>query len=173
MIIGERSIDTITFLVIVFLLSIVVEAVTEILTASELTEPFRKKWKAWAYPINNPPPDTYFQKFKVWVDKLISCGYCTSVWVAGFFGIWAAKIDFGYWFINWIVIVFSLHRVATWVHVVFELVKKGRVRTHDLEVSVLMRNSEVDNGGIGQSSPEEPAEVEQGHLEAGGSQDSV
>jgi len=172
MFVGEYSINTTAFLAIVFLMSVVVEAVTEILTASELTEPLRKTWKVWTYPTDRPPPKSLLQFFKVWVDKLVSCGYCTSVWVAGFFGIWAPKIDFGSWFINWIVIVFILHRVATWVHVVFELVKKGRVKTYDLEVSVAMQNLEVDNGGIGQSVFKKPAEAEPGHIEAGGGQDT-
>lgn len=168
---GEHSITVTTFLAVVFILSVVVEAVTEILVASELTDPFRRRWKEWAYPVDSPPPDTYFQKFKVWFDKLISCGYCTSVWVAGFFGIWCPKFDFGHWLINWLVVVFVLHRVATWVHVAYELIKKGRVKTYDLEVKVLMQDPEDDNGAIGEGPSEESAEAESGRDEAGGSSD--
>jgi hypothetical protein len=169
---GDFPLSIITFLVITFILSVVVEAVTEILVASELTDPLRRKWKEWTYPVDAPPPDTYFQKFKVWFDKLISCGYCTSVWVAGFFGIWAPKFDFGYWLIDWIVIVFALHRVATWIHVVYELIRKGRVKTHDLEVKVLMQDSEDYDGSVGEGSFEESAEAESGGDEAGGSSDT-
>lgn len=160
---GEQPIDLIVFLAITFLLSVVVEAVTEILTSSELTEPMRKKWKEWTYPLDSPPPDTYFQLFKVWFDKLISCGYCTSVWVAGFFGVWAPKFDFGHWLINWLVIVFTLHRVATWVHVVYELIRKGRVKTHDLEVKLMIEEPdfpEEEDGSVGEGPSEESAETE-------------
>lgn len=167
---GEYVIG-LTTLVVIFIISVVVEAVTEILVASELTDPFRKKWKEWAYPLEGPPPDTYLQKFKVWFDKLISCGYCTSVWVAAFFGIWSPKFDFGHRLINWLVVVFLLHRMATWFHVAYELVKKGRVRTHDLEVKLLMQVSEDDDGSLGESPPEESAEAESSDDETGGSSD--
>ena len=176
MIFGEHSLHITTFLAIIFLVSIVVEAVTEILTSSELTDPLRGKLKKWAYPIDNPPIDTYFQKFKVWADKLVSCGYCSSVWVAGFFGIWAPKFNFGNQFINWLIIVFILHRLATWVHVVYELIKKGRVKTFDVELlirmvnvdsvegSVLDENLGDNNGSIRKSTFEESAETESEHI---------
>lgn len=170
---GDYPITVLTFLVITFVVSVVVEAVTEILVASELTDPLRRKWKEWTYPLGGPPPNTYLQKFKVWFDKLISCGYCTSVWVAGFFGIWSPKFDFGYWLINWLVVVFFLHRIATWIHVVHELIKKGRVKTHDLEVKVLIQDSEIDDGTIGEGPTEEPAEAESGSVEASGSSDTL
>jgi hypothetical protein len=139
----------IIFIITIFLLSVVVEAVTEILVASDLTDPARKKWKEWTYPVDAPPPNTYCQICMVFVDKLISCGYCTSVWVAGFFGIWAPKIDLGFWLINWLVIVFALHRLAGWVHMVYELIRKGRVKTYDLEIKMIVPDSEVDDGSVG------------------------
>jgi hypothetical protein len=167
---GELPIDLVVFLAIIFLISVAVEAVTEIITSSELTEPLRKKWKEWTYPLDGPPPDNFTQKAKVWFDKLISCGYCTSVWVGGFFGIWAPKYGTGSWLIDWLLITFVLHRIATWLHVVYELVRKGRVRTYDLEVK--MQDSEEYDGSVGEGTTEESAEVESGGDEAGGGGDS-
>lgn len=165
---GELPISIGVFLASIILLSIVVEAVTEILTSSELTEPPRRKWKEWAYPFDAPPPDTYIQEFKVWVDKLISCGYCTSVWVAGFFGIWAPKLDLGNQIINWLMVTFVLHRLSTWFHVVYELVKKGRVKTYDLEIQLkLDEHSEENDGSFREGPPEESAETDSRIDEAG------
>lgn len=121
-----------TNIISILLIAIVVEAITEILVASELTDPLRKKWKEWTYPSDKPPNESLLQYFMVWADKLISCGYCTSVWVAGFCGIWCPKLHVGNAFIDWIFISFALHRISTWIHVVYELVKKGRVKTYDL-----------------------------------------
>ena len=158
--ISELQITIDVFLVSIFLLSIAVEAATEILTSSELTNPLRKKWKKWTYPLDAPPEDTYIQHFKVWFDKLISCGYCTSVWVAGFFGIFTPKLDLGHWIINWLIITFVLHRLATWIHVIYELVKKGRVKTYDFEVQLKIQDPEKNDGSIRESPLEESAEVE-------------
>jgi len=119
----------------------------------------RKKWKELAYSADHPPEDTYSQLFKVWIDKIISCGYCTSVWVAGFFGIWMPKFHVGNILIDWLIITFALHRLATWIHVAYELLKKGRVKTYDLEVLVKIRDEENQNGSTGQSTPEESEET--------------
>lgn len=145
-----------TDILAILFLSIAVEAITEILTSSELTNPLRKKWKEWTYPLDTPPPDTFFQNFKVYFDKLISCGYCTSVWVAGFLGIWTPKFDLGSSVVDWLVITFVLHRFSTLFHVVYELIRKGRVKTFDLEIQLTNRNeySEGNNGSIRESTPE-------------------
>ena len=152
----EHSISISIFLASIFLLSVVVEAVTEILTSSEISDPLRMKWKEWAYSLDIPPSDTHTQKFKVWLDKLISCGCCTSVWVAGFWGIWAPKLDLGNVVINWLIITFALHRFSTWLHVVYELVKKGRVETYDFEIRLKMDEyTEENDGSVRKSSSEE------------------
>ena len=149
--------ESITVFLVTIFLSVAVEAVTEILTSSELTDPLRKKWKELTYSLDEPPFNTCSQKFKVWFDKLISCGYCTSVWVAGFFGIWAPKLDLGGPVINWLIITFVLHRFSTWFHVGYELIRKGRVRTFDLEIQLTHRNeySEENDGSVGESTPKE------------------
>lgn len=149
-------------LLTIAILVLAVEAVTEIFTSSELTEPFRQAWKQHTYPLDRPPPTGIWQYVKVWFDKLISCGYCTSVWTAAFFAIWAPTL-FEHTFVNWLCFVFVLHRLANWVHVTFELVKKGRVKTHDLEVLLKMQDDEEDseneNGIPGESTSKGAAEA--------------
>jgi hypothetical protein len=134
-------VKSLTDLIVIALLALATEAVTEILTSSELTEPFRSWWKRFTYPIDTPPPNTSTQRFYVWFDKLISCGYCTSVWVAGFFSLFCPPLVDN-WISNWLCTVFIVHRLANWLHVCFKLLQKGRVNTHDFLVK-LQRESDV------------------------------
>lgn len=134
------------FITNVLLLSLATEAVTEIITTSELFEPLRAKWKRWAYNTESPPSDTYIQQLKIWFDKLISCGYCTSVWVAAFFAFWSPKPNLGFLPIAWLCMVFVLHRLANWIHVVYTLVMRGRVRTYDLLIKMPGDTEDGSNG---------------------------
>lgn len=124
------------FILVMVVISIVVEAVTEIITSSELTKPLRGWWSRLTYSIDEPPQDTYYQSFKIWFDKLIGCGYCTSVWVAGFFNIWSPNVLTGDNFVDWLINTFSTHRIATWIHVIYELVRKGRVQSHEISLKL-------------------------------------
>jgi len=118
-------------------LAIATEAFTEIATSSDLIAPWKKKWKLWTYPPNvEPSKDIVFSdKLKRFIDALWSCGYCFSVWVAGafaFLGMYPSDISIWWcipwWVVNWMMI----HRLSNWVHILFELIKRGRVRTYDL-----------------------------------------
>ena len=142
---------------IIILLALAVEAVTEILTSSELTEPFRQAWKQYTYP-DGPPSTDFWQHVKVWFDKLITCGYCTSIWVAALFAIWA-PILFESVVINWLCFVFVLHRLSNWIHIVFELIKKGRVKTYDLVIKKQDEDLEDEYGSFGKSSTEGSTET--------------
>jgi hypothetical protein len=133
------------------ILVIVVEAITEILVDAEITNGFRFSIKKWAYPIveegQKPVPPAWY---KTKLAYLVTCGYCTSVWVAGAFAFFAPPTILGYWphrgerFIDWVIATAVLHRLSNWLHVLFMLVKKGRVKTHD----ILFK---VDDGSTGQS----------------------
>ncbi len=127
-------------------LAIATEALTEIGTSSDIIAPWQKRWRLWTYPPNIPPPEnpTISQKFKIFVNSLWSCGYCFSVWVAGFFaffGVYPSDIPawmyVPWWIINWMLI----HRLSNFTHILFELVKRGRVRTYD----VILRISESES----------------------------
>jgi len=114
---------------------IATEAISEIITSSKLTDPLRKRWKSWTYQADGPPPETCLQAFKVWFDTLISCGYCTSVWVAGSFALFMPEVIIGD-VINWFAWTFAIHRASNWLHVTYELVRKGRIASHDVTLSV-------------------------------------
>ena len=153
---------------IIILLALAVEAVTEILTSSELTEPFRLVWKRYTYP-DGQPSTGFGQYVKVWLDKLITCGYCTSVWVAAFFAVLVPML-FESAFVNWLCFVFVLHRLANWIHIIFELIKKGRIKTYDLVLLIKQEEDlENENGSFGESSTEGPTEIKSGNTETGNS----
>ena len=108
-----------------------VEAISEIIVDSYITDGCRNKIKRIAYNPDKPPDDTIFHNFIVFVDKLVSCGYCTSVWVSGFLSIWSPQL-FENGLVNWVCFTFMIHRSSNWAHVLFQLVKKGRVFTCDI-----------------------------------------
>lgn len=116
---------------ILILLIIATEAVTEIVVASDfpLFLWFRTRLSQRAIP--ETPRDDFRQHAIVSVHKLFTCGYCFSVWVAAFFSFFAPSF-FDDKFVNWMCFTFVLHRTSNWVHVVFELIKRGRIGTHDL-----------------------------------------
>jgi hypothetical protein len=120
-------------ILLILLLVFASEAVAEIITSSKLTDPFRAWWKKWTFPAEHPPPDTPLQHFRVWFDYLISCGYCTSVWTSGFFALFAPAVIPNS-FCNWLVMTFAIHRLANWLHVLYERIRKGRVFEADINL---------------------------------------
>jgi len=121
-------------------LAIATEAITEIGTSSDIIAPWQKRWRLWTYPLDAPPPEnpTKFHKFKVFINSLWSCGYCFSVWVAGvfaFLGIYpdaSVFICIPWWVVNWMLI----HRLSNLIHILFELIKRGRIKTYDLTMRI-------------------------------------
>lgn len=125
------------------LLVVFTEAVTEILVAAKITDGFRAFVFRRALPevpeghheTKTLPVGSRYWRF---INDLLSCGYCTSVWVsmgAALFAPW--WLATGYWcgwVINWLVMVFVLHRCSNFLHVGFSLIKKGRVKTYDIEI---------------------------------------
>lgn len=97
-----------TEIVLFILLVICIEAVTEILVDSAIFE----------------KPRLFLSRMSTNLGVLVHCGYCTSVWVSGFFGwFFAAQIFcfFPSFWISYIVTVFVLHRLSNIFH---ELVSK-------------------------------------------------
>jgi len=123
------------------LLVIAVERVTEIITTSEIFAPIRMCIKNVAYK-DDEPPVTFIRKLFTYFDKLINCGYCTSVWVAFIFAIAFLPRD-------WTLVIngFALHGLANLYHASYELVRRGRVNTHDVLLKHDMRTTEVNNDG--------------------------
>jgi len=120
-------IDAISHIAHWLLIIIAVERVTEIITTSEVFAPIRNCVKKCAYRYSDPSEISNYRKFLIWVDKLISCGYCTSVWVALVFVLVFMDKD-----ITLIINVFAVHGLSNLYHSIFELVRRGRVNTHDL-----------------------------------------
>lgn len=137
-------------------LAVAVEALTEILVDAKITQNLRD----WIFKRGNPYPHNYrryrrlakrarhclrlhwrrlIRTTPLWsfINAIFKCGYCMSVWVAMPFACFGPNW-FGFWFfpLNWGINVLLLHRLSNWVHVVFMLVKKGRVRTIDLEIKL-------------------------------------
>ena len=128
------------------ILVLATEAVTEIIVASEfpLFYWFREWWKKYTFPIGVPPKTGKIQHIRVTVYKLVTCGYCFSVWTAAFFAIWSPIDCFDNKYINWLISLFCIHRLSNWLHIVFELMKRGRVNTHDITLNIQYSEGEED-----------------------------
>jgi len=128
----------------IILLSLAVEAVTEIITSSEIAKPVHAMIYRLAF--TNPPVDTMATRIWSWAYKLITCGYCTSVWVSLLVCLLLSHTIM-HEYINIVILVFVIHRLSNWIHVIYELVRKGRVNTLDIALSV----EEKSDGGIRES----------------------
>jgi hypothetical protein len=121
------------------ILAIVTERVTEIIVDSKLFDPIRQGIKKRVYT-DPPQPDSFLQRAKIMLDYLINCGYCVSVWIGGLIS--AIMIGYGrpefivrfflFDFLNWIMYAVLLHGMANLYHVLYELMKRGRVHTYDI-----------------------------------------
>lgn len=130
-------------LIIIYLLSAVaVEAISEIITSSDITFGFRAWIKRLAYP-EDPTKSSKFRKIIAWFDKLISCGYCTSVWIAAGISLAVPKPVDGA--LGWVICIFVLHRISNLLHVIYELIKKGRVKTYDI---MYQKSGDMEDGSI-------------------------
>jgi len=87
-----------------FFLVLAVEAITEIIVASDLLVELR----GWFSRQENVV--LHF------ISRLITCGYCCSVWVAAMLA-WCVPISLtGYWWVDIIIKTFAVHRMANWFH---------------------------------------------------------
>ena len=110
------------------LAAIAVERLTEIITSSDISSMlFKDRLRLLLYSIQK---ETWLRSFLVFVDKLTSCGYCCSVWVsAGVSFIPEARV-----FDNFILNVMLLHGLSNLYHVLYELVRRGRVYSYDINL---------------------------------------
>jgi len=83
---------------------IAVEAITEIIVASDVFLELR----GWFSRQENVV--LHF------ISRLITCGYCCSVWVAGMIA-WCVPLSLtGYWYMDIIIKWYAVHRMANWFH---------------------------------------------------------
>lgn len=115
----------------IIIFAIVVEAITEIIVEAQITDPIRGFIKRKAYP--DQPIESYSQNIVIFIDKLLSCGYCTSVWVSFVVASFHPPI-IGIKCIDWILAVFLIHRLSNLYHVMYQLVMRGRVLTIDARI---------------------------------------
>ena len=93
---------------------ILTEAVTEILTKSEIIRPFRallfKKRQRAVFE---------------WLHDLFDCGYCMSVWVGWFFAVlfFSSGLFFNK-YVDWFFIGLILHRLSNITHNVIDRIYK-------------------------------------------------
>jgi hypothetical protein len=132
-------------ILITFFLAIATEAISEIITTSA----FFFEMRAWFAKKANPAGDDDPEPAWYWViiAKLVTCGYCMSVWVAGLLSALGghSMIEVSYpadvfgllsRLTTWAIMTFVIHRLSNWLHVGYSLFFKGRVHTHDINLAV-------------------------------------
>ena len=154
-------------------MAVVVEAISEIVTSSTLFFPVRNFLKKKSIAIsehyedllnNIRTPVNIFNLTKdvclllyycliTFLDKLISCGYCTSVWVSGLVSIYIRIDIIDNVFISWIISTFLFHRVSNLLHVLYERVRRGMVNTYDIELKLNINDGD-NYGRTGESETE-------------------
>lgn len=129
------------------------EAVTELLVDSDIFSPVREFINKRGFA-NPAAPIVAKSQFWSFLARMLKCGYCTSFWAALPFSIftpWLLLTNRDYylmWFVNYAISVFILHRGSNWLHVVYMLIKKGRVKTYDVEIKHTINHDGRINGQI-------------------------
>jgi uncharacterized membrane protein len=102
------------WILIKFLLSIILtEALTEIVTKSEIFFPIRNK--IFNIGQNN--------KFFEWLHKLLDCGYCFSVWAGALTALLLLRdLHLVSPYIDWFMVGLILHRLSNLCHNVIDRV---------------------------------------------------
>lgn len=112
------------------LVAFVVERTVEILVDSKLFAPLRSYIAKKAIPdlaVESQKP--YFWWF---CHSLSSCGYCMSVWVAGFYAVFFRIGIVEFSLMNWMINALLLHGLSNIIHVIYMIIYKGRVKYHHI-----------------------------------------
>ena len=106
------------FLTIKLLMAVVItEAVTEIITKSELFRPFR----ALIYRLGSK------SKVFEWLHSLLDCGYCFSVWAGCTIAfLFFSDLSLVHKYVDWFIVGLLLHRLSNLFHNIMD-------RIHDIE----------------------------------------
>jgi len=91
-----------------FLMAIILtEAITELITKSEIFSPVRAKIFSWGQN----------SKLFNWLHSLLDCGYCFSVWAGSLVAIlFFRDIHIVHWSLDWFFIALVLHRCSNLFH---------------------------------------------------------
>lgn len=112
----------------IILAIIATEATTEILVESNIFAPLRSKIASKAYPED---PQKLSNSW-LFINSLINCGYCLSVWVSFFYVIILNVVQPLGLPVS-LLLVFSIHRLSNWMHIAFQVFKYGRVKSYEVE----------------------------------------
>lgn len=112
----------------IILAIIATEATTEIIVDSNIFAPMREWISNKAYPED---PEKVSKRW-LFINSLISCGYCLSVWVSLFFVALLNAIE-PLGFVFSVILVFSIHRLSNWLHIAYQVFKLGRVKSYEVE----------------------------------------
>lgn len=124
-----------------FVLTVCSERLAELIVSSKIFEPIRLSVKRWAYPLDTMPNDDYYTNFKISIDYLLTCGYCVSVWTSYAMAFIAPSI-YENMIINWCVSGLFIHGMANLYHVLYELLRRGRIHTYDLLIKRASKSGE-------------------------------
>ena len=125
-----------------------VERAVELITASVISDMiFREKLRAYIY--SEEPKNRYTLGVLKFIDKVTSCGYCCSVWIALFF----TFFEDARFFSNPLINVLALHGFSNIIHILYEFCRRGRVHTYDINLACKIdmaesydsANSEAEN----------------------------
>lgn len=112
------------------LVAFVVERTVEILVDSKLFAPLRSYIAKKAIPdLAVESQQSYFWWF---CHSLSSCGYCMSVWVAGFYAVFFRIGIVEFSLMNWMINALLLHGLSNIIHVIYMIIYKGRVKYHHI-----------------------------------------
>jgi len=142
----------INMLALICLIPIVVEAITEILVDSKLLDKVRSEINNAAFPEEGPPnDDTWKQRGLAFLSSLFTCGYCMSVWVAAFVSLLVQVPITSSWIINYVLSAFLMHRLSNAYHVVYTIVKRGRVFSMDITLNAYLNKQDMPGEANGSS----------------------
>lgn len=107
-----------------------IERAVELITTSVISDMiFRDRMRAYIY--SEEPKSKYVLSVLKFVDKVTSCGYCCSVWIAILF----TFFDESRYFRNPLINILALHGLSNIIHIIYEFCRRGRVHTYDINLS--------------------------------------
>lgn len=96
---------------------VLTEAVTELITKADMFEPVRQKL------FNKIEEGNIFE----WINLLMGCGYCSSVWVGWFMALILFHNDVFVFskYVDWFFIGLILHRFSNILHFIIDRINKN------------------------------------------------
>ena len=126
---------------------IAAEGLVELVTSSEIANIlFKNRLKTRLHNLRlhcaKHNVRSYEKNILSFLDKITSCGYCCSVWVALLLALDREIWLFNYYALN----VLLLHRSSNYIHVCVELLRRGRVHTYDISHRIEDNYEGADKG---------------------------